>query len=553
MKLARYSALFVVFIAHHDSCVSAFIAPLLGSSRAPVNPKHITAATTADGDTLSPPSDHDEAEEIPTKSGPFQPAQLKDYWGQRPLLIRNAFDPTSLVESKVWPCWEDILSLASYPSDVNYDDNDYDDDDGNLSNDDKDDIFLDNMDDEDEEISVMSRLIRKENEKLDSFTLELGPFSESFLEELTMSTNNCKKGRNNNNDNKPTWTLLLNDVDRIHPPLSDWIEKTFGLSANFLPRWRRDDAMISIAQSGGGIGPHVDNYDVFLVQTSGQRQWLLGDFITTQQEMDALLEGLEVRILDLDLLNDNHVVVKMEAGDMLYLPPRLVHWGTALSDDCMTLSVGLRAPSASELVSRVAEQISYSNTEEAAKRYTDDNNQLLSNNNDDSDASSIMTAVKDDMKAIVLDAIRNVLDDPVAWDQIVGSITTEPKRPVDMISQYTNEDARAHVWAAMKEGKGMLRPIAGVSFATSQCKDDIFCYHRIFADGQMFQWKISLGEGESEATATTTTAILSAVHRGQPLSRNTVQGPPLSREITAVLEELLREGFLRYDESIVDH
>mmetsp|Transcript_30725 Transcript_30725/g.65302 ORF Transcript_30725/g.65302 Transcript_30725/m.65302 type:complete len:159 (+) Transcript_30725:710-1186(+) len=131
----------------------------------------------------------------------------------------------------------------------------------------------------------------------------------------------------------------------------------------FVPNWRLDDGQVSLAEIGGGIGPHVDNYDVFLIQPSGTRTWQVGRRkMTAAEERDATMEGLDVRVLD-GWDADRGGGREMEEwtvnpGDLLYLPPRVAHCGTARSGDCATLSVGCRAPSVSDLVSKRAESLS---------------------------------------------------------------------------------------------------------------------------------------------------------------------------------------------------
>ena len=486
--------------------------------------------------------------------GPFRPSQLESFWGRRPLLIRNAFPEAAQLRSEqTWPNGEDVLEWASYRDGEN--NNDAEEKGGGGE-----DFFY--GDDEEEETPVMSRLIRKENERMDSFSLELGPFPKPYLDELlsTSDSNSQKEG---------TWTLLLNDVDRIHPPLSEWMNRTFG---SFLPGWRIDDGQISVAKPGGGIGPHVDNYDVFLIQTSGKRQWLLSDFISTQQEMDALIEGLEVRILDLDHLHisteedtkqkkPSQTTVEMNEGDMLYLPPRLIHWGTSQSDDCMTLSVGCRAPSATELVSKVAEHLAYSTAPKAVKRYSDLD--LLSNTpqydhavdvtNED---GSISSQVKNELKQMVLDAVEDILDDPVLWDEIVGATLTVPKRPIETYSNYdkgetissidnNSNSPQEHVHAALQRGTGALYPAEGVSFATSQVKGNDYTYHRIYADGHKFEWTIALKEKQSDVVFG---SILSAIEKRRPLDSKVLDGSSVKLPAQALLaiSLLVERGYLYY-------
>lgn len=148
------------------------------------------------------------------------------------------------------------------------------------------------------------------------------------------------------------WTLLVQAVDQ-------WLPAAQALRArfDFLPGWRFDDVMVSYAADKGGVGPHVDQYDVFLVQGSGQRRWRIG------QRCDAstpLRRDTELRILK---RFETEAEYLLDPGDMLYLPPGLAHWGIA-EGPCMTWSVGFRAPSAAEIVQDVAA--------EAAERLPED-------------------------------------------------------------------------------------------------------------------------------------------------------------------------------------
>ena len=120
---------------------------------------------------------------VETVKGPLTPSLLASSWGRKPLLIQSAFE----IESTSWPTWEEVLLLAC-------------------------------------EEGAESRFIRHCPGDLESFTLDVGPFDD--LQHLM--------------NRKEKWTLVVNDVDRFHPPLSDWIDSTFG----FIPRWRRDDGQV---------------------------------------------------------------------------------------------------------------------------------------------------------------------------------------------------------------------------------------------------------------------------------------------------------------------
>jgi 50S ribosomal protein L16 3-hydroxylase len=133
------------------------------------------------------------------------------------------------------------------------------------------------------------------------------------------------------------WTLLVQDVDKLLPEVASVLD-----DFRFLPDWRVDDIMVSYAADQGSVGPHTDDYDVFLIQASGRRRWQ----INSEPVADAeLLPGLDLRILKHFEPDEDWV---LDPGDVLYLPPKIAHWGTGL-DECMTWSVGFRAPSAGEI------------------------------------------------------------------------------------------------------------------------------------------------------------------------------------------------------------
>jgi 50S ribosomal protein L16 3-hydroxylase len=133
------------------------------------------------------------------------------------------------------------------------------------------------------------------------------------------------------------WTLLVQDVDKHVPEVASLL-RAFG----FIPDWRLDDIMISYAADGGSVGPHVDEYDVFLIQVEGKRRWR----IDTSEAPDlSCIPGLDMGILERFAPTDDWV---LSPGDILYLPPGVPHWGIA-EGECMTWSVGLRAGAWREL------------------------------------------------------------------------------------------------------------------------------------------------------------------------------------------------------------
>ena len=167
---------------------------------------------------------------------------------------------------------------------------------------------------------VESRLI---TQTCDDWNAEHGPLPETRFGEL----------------GKSPWTLLVQAVDHHVPDVAALIEPF-----RFIPNWRIDDVMVSYASDGGGVGPHFDHYDVFLIQGLGQRRWQIGRACDDQ----TALRSHE----DLLLLADFEAVDEwiLDPGDMLYIPPGIAHNGVAIGADCMTYSIGFRSPSRKELI-----------------------------------------------------------------------------------------------------------------------------------------------------------------------------------------------------------
>lgn len=162
---------------------------------------------------------------------------------------------------------------------------------------------------------VESRLIWREG---DDWHMENGPFARLPK------------------DNERDWTLLVQSVD-LHSDAASELMQLF----RFIPDARLDDLMISIASEGGGVGPHFDSYDVFLLQAAGQRRWRYG-----RQKDLSLAPDLPLKILSNFEPEEEHV---LDAGDMLYLPPQAAHDGVAVGNGCMTISIGFRAPTQATL------------------------------------------------------------------------------------------------------------------------------------------------------------------------------------------------------------
>jgi 50S ribosomal protein L16 3-hydroxylase len=165
------------------------------------------------------------------------------------------------------------------------------------------------------EEDAQSRLISFKGKQ---WKMEQGPFNEDRFAQLP----------------ERDWTLLVQELNHHLQEAADLLQQF-----NFIPHARLDDLMVSYAPDGGGVGPHFDSYDVFLLQGLGQRLWRI-----SEQEDLSLVEGSPLRILK-NFNTDQEWT--LSPGDMLYLPPHVAHWGIAVGD-CMTYSIGFRAPSAQE-------------------------------------------------------------------------------------------------------------------------------------------------------------------------------------------------------------
>ncbi len=136
------------------------------------------------------------------------------------------------------------------------------------------------------------------------------------------------------------WTLLVQGVDQLLPEVA-----ALRSLVNGLPRWRLDDVMVSYASNGGGVGPHYDQYDVFLLQGAGERLWRLGQRC---DETSPLLPHDELKLLE---HFDCHTEHRLQCGDILYVPPGVAHWGISVGESTC-FSIGFRAPRLADLLSR---------------------------------------------------------------------------------------------------------------------------------------------------------------------------------------------------------
>lgn len=200
------------------------------------------------------------------------------------------------------------------------------------------------------------------------------------------------------------WTLLIQGLD-LHVPAAHALLQRF----RFVPDARLDDVMISYASDGGGVGPHFDSYDVFLLQVHGQRRWRIGPVKDASLQPDVPLKILSNFVPEQEWV--------LEPGDMLYLPPKWAHDGVA-QGECMTCSIGFRVPEEAELAREVLLRLVEGLDGEGQPHLYRDPKQRAT-----ATPGLIPAALQDFAAAAVAKALR----DPAALQSALGEVLTEPK------------------------------------------------------------------------------------------------------------------------------
>jgi 50S ribosomal protein L16 3-hydroxylase len=274
---------------------------------------------------------------------------LAEYWQKKPLLIRSA--------------------IPNFKSPINPDE-------------------LAGLACEDE---VESRLIL-ERDGSHPWELQHGPFAEQRFAELPESH----------------WTLLVQECNKYVPELAALMDRF-----DFIPSWRVDDVMVSYAPDQGSVGPHTDQYDVFLLQGLGKRRWQ----INTNPVDASLTENNRLPDLDLSILRDFEPTEEwiLEPGDMLYLPPGIAHHGVAI-EDSMTFSIGFRAPSHADIITGFADSVAINLNDN--QRFMDPDLTLPQNYGEISKES--LSKVREIIRS-------STSDNNAAIDSWFGCFVTEPK------------------------------------------------------------------------------------------------------------------------------
>ncbi len=272
---------------------------------------------------------------------------------------------------------------------------------------------------------VESRLIRRSAK---GWQFRRGPFARRALPPLKA----------------PDWTLLVQGVDLHHRGVHELLQRF-----RFVPEARLDDLMISYASDGGGVGPHFDSYDVFLLQAQGQRRWQIG-----RQKDLTLRDDMPLKVLAHFVPEQEFV---LDPGDMLYLPPRYAHDGVAVGE-CLTYSIGFRSPNRGELSRELLQRLAEDADEVAGPALYRDPRQP---------AVDAPGAIPATLQAFAQQALQAALKDPLALARVLGEYLTEPK---------------PHVWFDAAKAPRTMRRVA-LDRRTRMMHDA----HHIFINGESYR------------------------------------------------------------------
>lgn len=382
---------------------------------------------------------------------------LDTYWQKKPLFIRDAFPDFTSPVSA-----NELAGLACEPD-------------------------------------VQSRLILEQG-GTHPWELRHGPFDPSVFGDLP----------------ETHWTLLVQEVDRLLPDAAALLDHF-----DVVPSWRLDDIMISYAPEGGNVGAHIDNYDVFLLQAEGTREWAIGH---DPVENERIVPDLDVRILA-DFTPDETLTAR--PGDLLYLPPRVAHHGISKSDDCLTISVGFRAPSHRALVQSFAQDAAQQIPDTA--RYSDPDRPLP-------DApGELPTYDRERARQLVRQRLESLLSDDAALDDWFARTLTTPAPGRDAPPREEPLSPETLV-AHLRDGTGLRRgPVA----------------HLVFADAEDGTRTLYIN-GQARALSEAEAPLAPRIAGRARIPANDVTDLLDRAAVQKLLTELVNDGVLELDHALAD-
>lgn len=249
------------------------------------------------------------------------------------------------------------------------------------------------------------------------------------------------------------WQLLVQAVNHWYPDAEPLVD-----AFRFIPDWRFDDLMVSYATPGGGVGPHIDNYDVFLLQGEGKRRWKVGpkgQYAPRGGDTHtALIDDFEP-IID----------VVLEAGDMLYIPPGFPHRGETI-ETALSYSIGFRAPSQQELFSSIADHLIDTNS----------GNKHFTSNQEPTSPGLLSIEQQEGMLALV----SEILSQPEHYQTLLGQTLSQNRFELDLCEQGDNY-AQVELMEALEDGASLQR-IGGLKVIRLEGDK----HARLFINGEIY-------------------------------------------------------------------
>lgn len=357
---------------------------------------------------------------------------LRDFWQQKPLLIRNAFAS----DGRFAPLTvKEIRTLAGYEE-------------------------------------AESRLVMRTGRE---WTLAHGPFDAKVFRGLDRA----------HETGQAKWSVLVQDTQHFSHEAHQLLQKF-----SFLPYARIDDLMVSLANNGGGVGPHTDSYDVFLLQGNGSRRWQ----ISSRTDF-TLKPGMPLKILEGFKAEQEWI---LETGDMLYLPPGVAHHGIATTDDCVTWSVGFRSPTHQELLEHALNAIADST--DLPTRFGDAGRSRTAQ------PGRIDPSMQRDYGRALADIGRRALSTRQSWVHL-GTWLTAPKSHVTFLPPRTMNPARFGTILG-KPGAGLMLDLRSRHLFDAECH---------YLNGRIWSLRQALAASDDAALCTlANTRQLSLDQHGAP-------------------------------------
>lgn len=286
--------------------------------------------------------------------------------------------------------------------------------------------------------------------------LEFGPFERTALTRLPRSG----------------WQLLVQDVEHFVPRAAALLEQF-----DFLPQWRVDDVMVSLAAPGGTVGPHADQYDVFLIQAAGRRRWQIAETFDP-----ALQEHAALRVL---AKFDAEQEWMLEPGDLLYLPPGVAHYGVG-DEASMTVSIGFRAPDEKELACAFGQELM--ERIDGGRRFTDPERSATE------DPGRLEASDLEQLHAL----LRGLLSATDAeLTRFLGCVLTRPKPHLELESDGAEE--AAELVSSLQRGRKLRRRRnRRFCHTTSAVGIDLFVDGKhLSVSARCEPWVVALSKGET--------------------------------------------------------